>query len=66
VNAIEAELNSLDTKIMDAEDRLGHFISAEESQRTASELEAMRARHSELTAEWETAATQLDEQTSAV
>ena len=66
VAAIEAELDSLDTKIMDAEDHLGHFISAEESQRNASELEAMRARHSELTAEWEAAATQLDEQTSAV
>ena len=66
VAGIEAELNSLDTKIMDAEDRLGHFISAEESQRNASELEAMRARHAQLTSEWETAATQLDEQTSAV
>ena len=66
VAAIEAELNTLDTKIMDAEDRLGHFVSAEESQRIASDLEAMRARHAQLTAEWETAATQLDEQTSAV
>jgi len=66
VAAIEQELNSLDTKIMDAEDRLGNFVSAEESQRTASELETMRARHSELTSEWETAATQLDEQASAV
>ena len=66
VAAIEAELNSLDAKIMDAEDRLGHFISAEESQRNAAELESMRARHLELTAEWETSATQLDEQTSAV
>jgi ATP-binding cassette, subfamily F, member 3 len=66
VAAIEAELNSLDTKIMDAEDRLGHFFSTEETQRTASDLEAMRSRHAELTNEWETAATQLDEQTSAV
>jgi ATP-binding cassette, subfamily F, member 3 len=66
VAAIEAELNSLDTKIMDAEDRLGHFVSAEESQRTATELEAMRARHADLTDEWASAATQLDEQTSAV
>jgi ATP-binding cassette, subfamily F, member 3 len=66
VTAIEAELNSLDTKIMDAEDRLGHFVSTEESQRSAAELEAMRARHAELTNEWETAATLLDEQTSAV
>jgi ATP-binding cassette, subfamily F, member 3 len=66
VTAIEAELNSLDTKIMDAEDRLGHFVSTGESQRTASDLEAMRARHAGLTNEWEAAATQLDEQTSAV
>jgi hypothetical protein len=51
---------------MDAEDRLGHFVSTGESQRTASDLEAMRARHAGLTNEWEAAATQLDEQTSAV
>ena len=66
VAVIELELNSLDTKIMDAEDRLGNFVSAEESQRTAFELEAMRARHAKLTEEWETSATQLDDQASAV
>ncbi len=66
VLAVEAELNSLDTKIIEAEDRLSHFTSAEESQRIAAELEAMRARHADLTNEWETTATQLDEQTSAV
>ena len=66
VAAIEVELNSLDTKIMEAEDRLGHFTSADESQRIAAELETMRARHADLTAEWETSATQLEEQASAV
>ncbi len=66
VGAIEQELNSLDLKIIDAEDRLGNFVSAEESQRIAAELEAMRARHAALTIEWETTATQLEEQTSAV
>jgi ATP-binding cassette subfamily F protein 3 len=66
VGAIEQELNSLDLKMIDAEERLSHFVSAEESQKTASELDAMRARHAELTAEWETAATQLEEQASAV
>jgi len=66
VVAIEAELNSLDLKIIDAEEKLGHFVSAEESQRIAAELEAIRARHAELTSEWETSATQLEEQASAV
>ncbi len=66
VAVIEAELNSLDLKLIDAEGRFGHFVSAEESQRTAAELEAMRARHAELTEEWEAAATQLEEQASAV
>ena len=66
VAAIEQELNSLDLRIIDAEERLGHFVSAEESQLTASELDMMRARHAELTGEWEAAATQLEEQASAV
>src|SRR5436305_249519 len=30
VTALESELNSLDTKMMEAEDRLGNFVSAEE------------------------------------
>jgi ATP-binding cassette subfamily F protein 3 len=66
VAAIEAELNALDLKIIDAEERLSHFVSAEDSQRTAAELDTMRARHAELTSEWEMSATQLEEQASAV
>ena len=66
VAAIEGELSDLETRIATAEDHLGHFVSAEDSQRTATELDHMRERRNQLTAEWEDLATQLEEQATAV
>jgi len=66
VAAIEGELSDLETRIATAEDHLGHFVSAEDSQRTATELDQMRERRNQLTAQWEDLATQLEEQATAV
>ena len=66
VAAIEADLTELDSRIAAGEDHLGHFVSAEDSQRTAVELEQLREKRSTLTAEWENLATQLEEQSAAV
>jgi ATP-binding cassette subfamily F protein 3 len=66
VAAIEQELATLDTPIAAAEDRLGHFVSADDSQRTAAELESLRAQRIALTTEWESLATALEEQSTAV
>ncbi len=66
IEQVEAELTALDGKIAEAEERLGRFVSAEESQRTAEELEQLRVRRAKLTTEWESLATALEEQASAV
>jgi ATP-binding cassette subfamily F protein 3 len=59
---VETELPELESQITAAEEQLGHFISAEESQRTASELDRLRAQRTALLAEWESLATALEEQ----
>jgi ATP-binding cassette, subfamily F, member 3 len=66
VIAIEQELAALETRIAAAEESLGHYTSAEESQRTAAELESLRTQRTALTAEWEELATALEEQYTAV
>jgi ATP-binding cassette subfamily F protein 3 len=66
VAAIESELAEIETRIAAAEDHLGHFVSADDSQRTASELDQLRNRRTTLTSEWEGLATQLEEQSTAV
>jgi ATP-binding cassette subfamily F protein 3 len=66
VAAIEQELAALDSRIATAEDHLGHFTSAEDSQRTAAELETLRDQRTALTTEWEDLATALEEQSAAV
>jgi ATP-binding cassette subfamily F protein 3 len=66
VAAIETELSDIESRITAAEDHLGHFVSAEDSQRTASELDHLRTRRTTLTSEWENLATQLEEQSTAV
>jgi ATP-binding cassette subfamily F protein 3 len=66
VNALEQELAELDSNIAAAEDHLGHFVSAEDSQRTASELDLLRNRRGDLLAEWEDLATSLEDQSTAV
>jgi ATP-binding cassette subfamily F protein 3 len=66
VAAIETELADLETRIAAGEEHLGHFVSSEDSQRTAVELEKLRQKRTILTAEWEDLATQLEEQATAV
>ncbi len=60
--AIEQQLSELDSSIAAAEEKLGHFSSAEESQRTASQLDTLRDQRTKLLAEWEELATALEEQ----
>ena len=66
VLAIDHELTELDARITAAEEHLGHFSSAEDSQRTAAELEGLRDQRTTLLAEWESHATALEEQSTAV
>lgn len=66
VALIEGELSAVDLRVAAAEEHLGHYSSAEDSQRTASELEDLRALRAALMAEWESLATQLEEQSTAV
>jgi ATP-binding cassette subfamily F protein 3 len=66
VLAIDAELTALDTRIAAAEQHLGHYSSAVDSQRTADELESLRDQRAALLAEWESLATALEEQSTAV
>jgi len=62
VAAIEQELSAIDTRISAGEQSLGNYTSAEESQRIAAELEALRNQRAALLAEWESHATALEEQ----
>jgi ATP-binding cassette subfamily F protein 3 len=66
VLAIDAELTTLDGRIAAAEQHLGHYSSAVDSQRTADELESLRDQRTALLAEWESLATALEEQSTAV
>jgi ATP-binding cassette subfamily F protein 3 len=59
---IEQEIPRLESLIAAAEEHLGHYTSAEESQRTASELDQLRDQRTTLLAEWEELATSLEEQ----
>jgi ATP-binding cassette, subfamily F, member 3 len=58
----EEEIPRLETAIAAAEEKLGVFTSAEESQRTAAELDQLRSRRAEVLAEWEELALTLEEQ----
>ena len=58
----EEEIPRLETAIVAAEEKLGVFTSAEESQRTAVELELLRSKRTEVLAEWEELALTLEEQ----
>jgi ATP-binding cassette subfamily F protein 3 len=66
VALIEGELSAIDAQVAATEEHLGHYTSAEDSQRTAAELEELRSLRTALTAEWESLATQLEEQSTAV
>jgi ATP-binding cassette subfamily F protein 3 len=58
----EEEIPRLETAITAAEEKLGIFTSAEESQRTAAELDRLRAERTNLLAEWEDLSLTLEEQ----
>src|SRR6202789_375806 len=58
----EEEIPCIETAIANAEEKLGIFTSAEDSQRTAAELDRLRARRTALLAEWESLALTLEEQ----
>jgi ATP-binding cassette subfamily F protein 3 len=62
VAAIEQEIAAIDNRIAAAEESLGQYVSAEESQRTAAELEELRTQRTTLLAEWESLASTLEEQ----
>jgi ATP-binding cassette subfamily F protein 3 len=66
VALIEGELSAIDARVAAAEEHLGHYTSAEDSQRTAAELEDLRSLRTALTAEWESLASTLEEQATAV
>ena len=61
----EEEIPRLESVITAAEEKLGVFTSAEESQRTAAELDKLRADRTALLAEWEELSLTLEEQTLA-
>ena len=51
--------------IATAEERLGVFTTAEDAQRTAAELDALREQRTTLMVEWEELAMTLEEQATA-
>ena len=65
VQFAETEIPRLEQAIAAAEQRMGVFSSAEESQRLAAEAETMRQQQTVLLTEWEDLAGQLEEQRSA-
>jgi ATP-binding cassette subfamily F protein 3 len=65
LTAIEQELVTLDSRIDATEQSLGHYVSADESQRTAVLLGELRERRTALLAEWDSLASTLEEQSSA-
>jgi ATP-binding cassette subfamily F protein 3 len=62
--SIEQEIPRIESLITAAEEKLGHFTSAEESQRTAASLEQLRDQRTALLTEWEELATALEEQSA--
>jgi ATP-binding cassette subfamily F protein 3 len=65
LRSAEEEVLRLEGAIAAAEEKMGVFTSAEESQRTAAELEDLRARRAALLSEWEELALMLEEQSLA-
>jgi len=66
LGAVEEEMTRAESEIAAAEERLGVFVSAEESQRVAAELEVLRGARAKLLTEWEELAVALEEQETAV
>jgi ATP-binding cassette, subfamily F, member 3 len=64
LTAVEQQLPQIESSIAAGEEKLGHFTSAEESQRLAAELDTLRTQRAALLAEWEDLATALEEQSA--
>jgi ATP-binding cassette subfamily F protein 3 len=62
VAAAEEAIAEWERRIAAAEEKMGVFTSAEESQRASAELERLRMEHAELLATWEDLGMQLEEQ----
>ncbi len=61
---VEQQLSELDSSISAGEEKLGHYISAEESQRLAASLDQLRTQRTTLLTEWEELATALEDQSA--
>jgi len=59
---VEEEIPRVESSIAGAEQSLGVYESAEETQRLTLLLTNLRAQHASLTAEWEELVTQLEQQ----
>ncbi len=60
----EEEIPRLETAIAAAEEKMGVFTSADQSQRTAAELEQLRLERAKLLKDWEEVALMLEEQST--
>ena len=63
---VESEIPRLEDAIAAGEESLGRFVSAEDFQRIAAELDTLRKRRAALLADWEELAVALEEQAAAV
>jgi ATP-binding cassette subfamily F protein 3 len=61
LSIVEAEIPRIETAIAEAEQTLGNFVSADETQRQSATLDALRSEHASLTEEWEHLMQQLEE-----
>ncbi len=61
----EEEIPRLESLIAAAEERLGNFTSADQSQKDAAELDELRTKRATLLAEWEELSLTLEEQQTA-
>jgi ATP-binding cassette, subfamily F, member 3 len=61
---VEEEIPRVEAGLADAEQALGTFVSAEETQQRTDALARLRAEHASLTQEWEELVTLLEEQAS--
>jgi ATP-binding cassette subfamily F protein 3 len=59
---VEEEIPRVESSIANAEESLGVYESAEETQRVTQLLESLREQHASLTAEWEELVNQLEQQ----
>jgi ATP-binding cassette, subfamily F, member 3 len=61
---VEREIPRVENAIVETEQALGNFVSADETQRQSAALENLRAEHISLSSEWEELMQQLEEQAS--